>query len=72
MKTAFKNGGRAPALFNNFKYNIKELAKANNLSDYNIHYDAKTDRVILITLILIVDQQEKEQQIKMGSKRFIS
>ncbi|MGP1946897.1 MAG: hypothetical protein ACTS85_00425 [Arsenophonus sp. NC-PG7-MAG3] len=43
-----------------FRYNIKQLTKANDLPNYGIRYDAEVDMVIFNNRNLTSDQEEKE------------
>lgn len=56
------------ALLKMFRHNIKQLAKANDLPDYSIGYDAKADRVIFNNRNLAPEQEEKEQQREKGKR----
>ncbi|PAV02571.1 RepB family plasmid replication initiator protein [Arsenophonus sp. ENCA] len=56
------------ALLKMFRHNIKQLAKANDLPDYGIRYDAKADMVIFNNRTLTPDQEEKEQQREKGKR----
>ncbi|QBY46552.1 replication initiator protein A (plasmid) [Arsenophonus nasoniae] len=51
-----------------FKRMLKNLEKANDLPDYSIRYDAKTDMVIFNNRNLTPDQEEKEQQREKGKR----
>ncbi|PAV02846.1 RepB family plasmid replication initiator protein [Arsenophonus sp. ENCA] len=51
-----------------FKRMLKNLAKANDLPDYSICYDAKVDLVIFNNRNLTPEQEEKEQQREKGKK----
>lgn len=51
-----------------FRHNIKQLANANDLPDYSIHYDVKTNMVILITVIWYQKQEEKKQQLEKDKR----
>ncbi|MGP1956498.1 MAG: hypothetical protein ACTS8H_01870 [Arsenophonus sp. NC-PE1-MAG3] len=41
-----------------FRHNIKELAKANDLPNYDIRYDAEADMVIFNNRNLTSEQEE--------------
>ncbi|HGJ5866336.1 replication initiator protein A [Arsenophonus nasoniae] len=56
------------ALLKMFRHNIKQLAKANDLPDYGIRYDAKADMVIFNNRNLTPEQEEKEQQREKGKR----
>ncbi|HGJ5862713.1 replication initiator protein A [Arsenophonus nasoniae] len=56
------------ALLKMFRHNIKQLAKANDLPDYSIRYDAKADMVIFNNRNLTPEQKEKEQQREKGKR----
>lgn len=56
------------ALLKMFRHNIKQLAKANDLPDYSIRYDAKADMVIFNNRNLTPEQEEKEQQCEKGKR----
>ncbi|WGM03719.1 replication initiator protein A [Arsenophonus nasoniae] len=51
-----------------FKRMLKNLAKANDLPDYSIRYDAKADMVIFNNRNLTPEQKEKEQQREKGKR----
>lgn len=56
------------ALLKMFRHNIKQLAKANDLPDYSIHYDVKADIVIFNNRNLTPEQEEKEQKREKGKR----
>lgn len=56
------------ALLKMFRHNIKQLAKANDLPDYSIRYDTKSDMVIFNNRNLTPEQEEKEQQREKGKR----
>ncbi|CAK8741735.1 hypothetical protein SODG_005053 [Sodalis praecaptivus] len=56
------------ALLKMFRHNIKQLAKANDLPDYSLRYDAKADMVIFNNRNLTPEQEEKEQQREKGKR----
>lgn len=56
------------ALLKMFRHNIKQLAKANDLPDYSIRYDAKADMVIFSNRNLTPEQEENEQQREKGKR----
>ncbi len=56
------------ALLKMFRYNIKQLAKANDLPDYSLCYDAKADMVIFNNRNLTQEQEEKEQRREQGKR----
>ncbi|HGJ5864322.1 MAG TPA: replication initiator protein A [Arsenophonus nasoniae] len=51
-----------------FKRMLKNLAKANDLPDYSVRYDAKTDMVIFDNRNLTPEQEENEQQREKGKR----
>ncbi|WP_395971448.1 replication initiator protein A (plasmid) [Candidatus Arsenophonus nilaparvatae] len=51
-----------------FKRMLKNLAKANDLPDYSIRYDAKADMVIFNNRNLTPEQEEDEQQREKGKR----
>lgn len=56
------------ALLKMFRHNIKQLAKANDLPDYSIRYDTKSDMVIFNNRNLTPEQEEKEQKREKGKR----
>ncbi|CAK8741712.1 hypothetical protein SODG_005030 [Sodalis praecaptivus] len=56
------------SLLKMFRHNIKQLAKANDLPDYSIRYDAKADMVIFNNRNLTPEQEEKEQKREKGKR----
>lgn len=62
------------ALLKMFRYNIKQLAQTNDLPDYNIRYDAKTDMVIFNNRGLTLEQErrKKPETRQKVDVRFIS
>ncbi|MGP1946904.1 MAG: replication initiator protein A [Arsenophonus sp. NC-PG7-MAG3] len=65
-KLRLKTG--STALLKMFRHNIKQLAKANDLPNYGIRYDAEVDMVIFNNRNLTSDQEEKEQQREKGKR----
>ncbi|PAV01195.1 RepB family plasmid replication initiator protein [Arsenophonus sp. ENCA] len=51
-----------------FKRMLKNLAKANDLPDYSIRYDAKSNMVIFNNRNLTPEQEEKEQKREKGKR----
>ncbi|MGP1954743.1 MAG: replication initiator protein A, partial [Arsenophonus sp. NC-QC1-MAG3] len=65
-KLRLKTG--STALLKMFRHNIKQLAKANDLPNYGIRYDAETDMVIFNNRNLTSDQEGKEQKREKGKR----
>ncbi|EHM4620402.1 replication initiator protein A [Salmonella enterica] len=51
-----------------FRYNIKQLAKSNDLPDYSIQYDPERDMVMFKNRNLRPEQVEREQQREQGKR----
>lgn len=56
------------ALLKMFRYNVKQLAKTNDLPDYALRYDAERDVVIFNNRNLTPEQEEKEQHREKGKQ----
>lgn len=50
------------ALLKMFRHNVKQLAKTNDLPDYQLRYDTERDMVFFNNLNLTSEKEKKEQQ----------